>query len=81
MVTNDTDAEIDKFPWGTVGKSIVAWFIPLIVYFVLSYTQVNDLLLVVVLMLVVVAIPVLALVLYFVDKRRADGYISIWGYR
>jgi Mn2+/Fe2+ NRAMP family transporter len=82
--THSRLTESDRnFPWVILLITIGAWLLPLVVYTVYSgfIGQPSAFVSIVILLLLVCSVPVVALLLYLVDKRREDGYVSIWGYK
>lgn len=73
----------ESFPWGMLSITIVAWLLPLLIYSLYSaiFTPPSGLVTVTFLLLLVCLVPVAALILYFIDKRRANGYVTVWGYK
>jgi uncharacterized membrane protein len=71
------------FPWRVLLANILVWLLPVGVYGV--YLQLPAKSSGVVPMLLLLAltcmVPVAALVLYLIDKRRENGYIAVWGYK
>lgn len=73
----------ESFPWGMLSITIVAWLLPLLIYSLYSaiFTPPSGLVTVTLLLLLVCLVPVAALILYLTDKRREDGYVTVWGYK
>lgn len=73
----------NAFPWRVLLVNLLVWLLPLGVYSVYLQipTQSSSILPVLLLLALTCLMPVIALVLYIIDKRREDGYISVWGYR
>lgn len=73
----------ESFPWEMLSITIIAWLLPLLVYglYSLFLTQPSGLTTVIILILLVCMVPIAALILYLIDKRRENGYVTVWGYR
>lgn len=73
----------NEFPWGVLLVNLLVWLLPLGVYGVYLQlpTQSSGIIPVLLLLALTCMMPVAALVLYIIDKRREDGYIAVWGYR
>lgn len=72
-----------NFPWRVLLTTAVIWLAPIGIYAVYLQTSfvLPDLVAMLILLVITASVPFVALALYLVDKRRADGYISVWGYR
>ncbi len=84
-VTHDShsvDLE-NEFPWRVLGVNILAWLLPVGVYGVFMQLPISSSGVVPMLLLLALTcmVPVAALALYLIDKRRENGYIAVWGYR
>lgn len=71
------------FPWGVLLATTITWLMPVGVYGLYSQISADSSGMITSLLLIAITsgIPVVALTLYLVDKRRKNGYISAWGYR
>lgn len=80
--THSDDVE-NQFPWRVLLANLLIWLLPLGVYGV--YLQLpapsSGIVPVLLLLALTCMMPVAALILYIIDKRREDGYIAVWGYR
>lgn len=73
----------NAFSWRVLLVNLLVWLLPLGVYgvYLQMSTQSSSVMPVLLLLALTCMMPVTALILYLIDRRREDGYISVWGYR
>lgn len=73
----------NEFPWRVLLANLLVWLLPLGVYGVYLQlpTPSSGIVPVLLLLALTCMMPVAALILYIIDRRREDGYIAVWGYR
>ncbi len=78
-----SDGLENEFPWKVLGVNILVWLLPVGVYgvFMQLPTRSSGVVPMLLLLALTCLVPVTALALYLIDKRRANGYIAVWGYR
>lgn len=75
--------EWDEFPWSILLLSIIIWITPVFIAAALTlpYFNVSNVLSVTLLLILTSSVPVFAVLLHYIDTKRGNSYISIWGYR
>lgn len=83
MSHSNPSRELNKFPWSILLLSFIIWVVPVFVAAALTlpYFNVSDVLSVTILLILTSSVPVFAAILHYIDKKRGNSYISIWGYR